>query len=112
MYEGMRIHPPAQILMVKRTPPEGDSVLGHHIPGGTKIAWNQFALMRDKELFGDDAYLFRPERWLAVGSEKRQEMERHVELIFGYGKYICSGKQVALSSLNRIFVEVCLSCCA
>jgi cytochrome P450 len=106
IYEGIRMQPPSQIFLTKLAPPEGDTALGYRIPGGTGIGWNLLSLLQDKDMFGEDAYLFRPERWLEVDAEKKQEMERHVELIFGYGRYMCSGKQVAMLHLQKVYVEV------
>ncbi|KAK0719109.1 cytochrome P450 [Lasiosphaeris hirsuta] len=107
IYEGIRIHPPNQILIPKLVPPGGDTLLGRYfVPGGTRIAVNLLSMMRHKDTFGEDAYLFRPERWLEVDTEKRQEMERHAELIFGYGRYMCSGKAVAFLELSKIFFEL------
>ena len=64
-------------------------------------------------LFGPDEYIFRPERWIHTsqgGDEpsdaKLYEMERNNELLFGYGKYQCLGKSIALMELNKIFVEL------
>jgi cytochrome P450 len=33
-------------------------------------------------------------------------MERNNELIFGYGKYQCLGKSVAMIELNKVLVEL------
>ena len=33
-------------------------------------------------------------------------MERNNDLVFGYGKYQCLGKPVALLELNKVFVEL------
>ena len=102
----MRIHPPNHILASKLVPPEGDTFDGKFIPGGTKIAWNVWSLLRRKDMFGQEASVFRPERWLQASPDKRVEMERHVELIFGYGRYMCAGKVIAFLELNKIFFEV------
>jgi len=109
IYEGCRIHPPNQILILKEVPPEGDTLLGRYaVPGGTKIGVNVLGMMRDERVFGADADVFRPERWLGLDPNRRLEMERHAELIFGHGRYMCAGKTVAFMELNKIFFEVCL----
>lgn len=104
----MRVCPPNHILLSKLVPSEGDTLHGKFVPGGTKIAWNLHSLLRHKPTFGDDAYLFRPERWLEAGPDRKLEMERHVELLFGYGRYMCAGKTVAFFELNKAYFEVCL----
>jgi cytochrome P450 len=104
--EGLRIWPPGTGLMAKQVPPEGDTINGVFLPGGTKIGINMWALLRSTEVFGDDADAFRPERWLEASSEQYAKMEKVSEWVWGYGKYVCLGKSVALMELNKIFVEV------
>ena len=60
------------------------------------------------DIFGSDADLFRPERWFERQGEQLQAMERNMELIFGYGRFHCLGKNVAMIELNKYFVEVSL----
>lgn len=62
--------------------------------------------MHKRSIFGDDAELFRPERWLECDAAKATEMRRVVELVFGYGRWACAGKSLAFLELNKIFVEV------
>ena len=100
------MHPPNFMMANKLVPPQGDTLAGMFVPGGTKIAWNIWSLMRDKTTFGEDAYMFRPERWLEAGEDKRAEMERHAELGFGYGRYMCAGRNIAMMELNKIYFEV------
>lgn len=108
--EGLRIFPPGTGLMAKKVPPEGDKINGVFLPAGTKIGANMWALLRRKDVFGVDSDVFRPERWLEASPEDLQEMETVSELVWGYGKYMCLGKSVALIELNKIFVEVSLHC--
>ena len=35
-----------------------------------------------------------------------KQRERNNELVFGYGKYQCLGKNVAIIELNKVFVEL------
>ncbi len=67
---------------------------------------NTSALVKSKAVFGDDANIFRPERWLEASKEKREEMENHLELIFGYGRWMCIGKNVAWMELYKTTFEV------
>jgi cytochrome P450 len=104
--EGLRMFPPVTGIMFKEVPAGGDTVEGFYVPGGTGIGWSSFGLMRNKKVWGDDAKLFRPERWFEGSAEEIRKKEIDVEMVFGYGKYQCLGKNVAYLELNKIFVEV------
>ena len=104
--EGLRIFPPVTGFMSKTAPAAGDTIKNIHIPAGTTIGWSPFGLMRNEEIWGPDAKLFRPERWLEGTPDERQRKEQEVEMCFGYGKYQCLGKNIANIELNKIYVEV------
>jgi cytochrome P450 len=108
--EGLRIHPPIAALLSKEVPKGGDVLNGHFVPGGTRIGWCPWGIFRNKRIFGADADVFRPERWLETESATGEvkEMEETLQLVFSYGKYACLGKNVALMELNKVFVEVSL----
>ena len=65
-----------------------------------------WAVHRSTIVFGADANVFRPERWLESPEAQLHEMERNNELIFSYGRFKCLGQAVALMELNKVFVEV------
>jgi cytochrome P450 len=104
--EGLRIFPPGTGLASKLVPPEGDTFNGMFLPGGTKIGISTWALLRNEEAFGKDSASFRPERWLDISVEDFAKMERFQEFVWGYGKYVCLGRRVALIELNKSLVEV------
>lgn len=104
--EGMRIFPPVTGFMSKKVPAEGDTIHGLHIPGGAAIGWSSFGVMRNEKVWGPDAKLFRPERWLEGTPEEIQKKNRDIELCFGYGRYQCLGMNIANIELNKIFVEL------
>lgn len=106
IYEGMRMRSPAPGLYPKSVPAGGDTLCGMFVPEGTAIGMNTSAMLASTTLFGEDANLFRPERFLEVDAAKRAEMQRNVELIFGTGRWMCAGKPVAHMELNKIFFEV------
>ncbi len=61
---------------------------------------------RRTDIYGDDADVFRPERFLNAPPEKRAAMEKTTDLMFGYGRYLCPGKGMAWLEMNKVFVEV------
>jgi cytochrome P450 len=89
---------------MKEVPPEGDTIHGRFIPGGTKIGHNMWSIQRH-EVYGADLHMYRPERWLEAGV-KQVQMEKVLDLVFGHGRWGCLGKPIAYIELNKVFVEV------
>ncbi|KAK1760102.1 cytochrome P450 [Echria macrotheca] len=105
--EGLRILPPASGPFFKTVPPEGDVINGIHVPGGTQIGSSPLAMHRSREIYGVDADVFRPERWLEEDDGGRlARMNAAVDMVFHYGKYQCLGRPVALMEFNKVFVEL------
>lgn len=108
--EGMRIHPSVIGMIPKVVPPEGDTVEidGKRVflPGGTNVGYNAWGVHHRKDVFGEDADAFRPERWLEAKGEKLGYMEKTADLAFGWGKYQCLGKNIAWMEINKVFFEV------
>ncbi|KAM7216621.1 Cytochrome P450 [Rhypophila decipiens] len=104
--EGMRMIPPATGWMNKQPPKGGAEMHGFHVPEGTQIAVNIMYMMHDASIFGPDADVFRPERWLDGGEEKANEMSRVLDLCFGYGKYQCMGVKIAWTEMNKVVFEL------
>jgi cytochrome P450 len=104
--EGVRIFPAATPPLFKIVPEEGDTVSGFRIPGGTQIGHNIFGTLRSKKYWGDDADLFRPERWLEADEPELERMNTVFEIIFGFGKYKCLGRAMASMELNKVIPEV------
>ncbi|KAI1491184.1 cytochrome P450 [Biscogniauxia mediterranea] len=104
--EGLRIYPPVLGLGSKQVPRGGDLINGYSVPEGTQIGMNFFGLMRSKEIWGPDADIFRPERWLEADYDTLKKMNSVIDLGFGFGKYQCLGKPIAMMELNKIFVEL------
>ena len=112
--EGIRIHPPVTDIAPKQVPQGGDTVIVEgksiYLPGGTNVGFSVFGLNSRKDIFGEDADQFRPERWL-VGDgkdeiERYNTMKRATELIFGHGKYQCLGKNIAWMEYGKAIFEV------
>jgi cytochrome P450 len=121
--EGLRIHPPLSDVVPKKVPECGDTFIiegkTYHLPGGTNIGYNVWGVHHNKSMFGEDAEVFRPERWLLKEKDeasvnKLAAMRRTTEMIFGYGKYQCLGKPIAWLEITKVIFEVsdmvCRSC--
>ncbi|KAJ3575687.1 hypothetical protein NPX13_g3950 [Xylaria arbuscula] len=104
--EGLRCYPPVLGLGSKQVPEGGDIINGHYVPEGTQIGMNFFGVMRSKETWGSDADTFRPERWLEADAGQARKMNMVVDLVFGFGKYQCLGKPIAMMEINKILVEL------
>lgn len=75
--EAMRMRPAVGLNITRYVPPEGAELGGHFFRGGTRVAVNGWVLHRDKDVFGDDAKDFRPERWLE-DAENAKRMDRYM----------------------------------
>ncbi|KAF8851646.1 cytochrome P450 [Acephala macrosclerotiorum] len=104
--EGVRMLPLVTGNMPKVVPPEGDTINGRFVPGGTWIGRSDWAIQRSTKIYGDDAAIFRPERWLEAKGETMENMERTVGLLRGHGKCSCLGKNITWMELNKIFFEL------
>lgn len=108
--EGLRLYPPSTGIVSKQVPLEGDIVHGYRLPPGTQLGENVCSIGRSKDVFGPDAHLFRPERWIEAAMSddegRYKAMMSTTDMVFGYGKFYCMGRNIALMELNKVFVEV------
>lgn len=96
--EALRIHPPVPSGGYRETPPEGVTVAGTYIPGGTTIVAPRYTIGRLESCFekGSD---FIPERWY-----EKQDMVRNRKAFmpFSQGRYSCVGKNLAMAELRYV----------
>jgi cytochrome P450 len=76
------------------------------LPEGTQVGYCAWGIYRRRDIFGQDADEFRPERWLEASPDQLRLMEGTLDLVFGHGRWACLGKNIALMELNKVFVEV------
>jgi len=88
--KGLRVWPPGCVFNLPSSYPRKATTWdGKFIPGGTKHRVFGLGLAsQPARCTARMRNVFRPERWLEVeaGSEIWKEMQRSVELVFGYGK--------------------------
>ncbi|KAM3560310.1 hypothetical protein ARSEF4850_003728 [Beauveria asiatica] len=104
--EGLRMWPPVSGLGFKLVPPGGEHIDGHFVPGGTEIGQAFLAVGRSKQIWGADADVFRPERWLCAREADLNRMSKAVDTHFGGGKFSCLGKPMAMMELHKTVYEL------
>lgn len=73
--EAGRLHPPFGLNLERVVPLGGLEVCGQHLPAGTVVGMNGWVVHRDRDVFGQDASSWRPERWLEGDEENIKKME-------------------------------------
>ncbi|KAI6769571.1 hypothetical protein HG530_004200 [Fusarium avenaceum] len=104
--EGLRMWPPVAGLGFKQVPPEGDTINGFLVPGGTQVGQGFYAVGRSRLVWGEDADVFRPERWLLAEGDRLRDMIAAFDTHFGHGKYSCLGKPIALMEIHKTVFEL------
>lgn len=96
--ESLRFYPPVPIELKEST---ADTTFpdGTWLPKGAVVMWATWAMGRSKDIWGDDADDFRPERWLIAGNEGQpftmKTMSAFVFPVFNGGPRACLGKRMA-----------------
>ncbi|CAH0050575.1 unnamed protein product [Clonostachys solani] len=93
--EAMRMHPSVGMLLERHVPKGGATICGKFFPEGYIVGINPWVVGRDRDVYGEDADVFRPERWLEADPEQLKEMERS-SLAFGAGSRVCIGKNISM----------------
>lgn len=104
--EGLRKFPPLSQLRERVVPPQGDTVGVFRLAGGTFVGLNAWGAQLNTTVYGDDADLFRPERWLTQDEHKLQKMYQTHSLIFGHGTTKCLGVSMAMMEITKVIFEV------
>lgn len=100
--ESQRITPsaPGYVRWLTEDTKIGDWV----IPGGWAVLPNIYATHRRKDIYGEDALEFNPDRWLLKGGGTRS-YKPYEFMPFGGGRRACVGMSQAKQQLRVIFSE-------
>lgn len=105
--EAGRVHPPFGMHLERIVPDDGLELSGKMIPGGTIVGMNAWVVHRDQEVFGLDADVWRPERWLDCDDATRRRMEQGL-LTFGAGHRSCLGKHISYLEIYKLVPTILL----
>ena len=102
--ETLRLDSPAQTILPRLVSHGGLNLYDNLIPEGTEIAASPYIIHRNTDIFGADAHLFRPDRWLE-DSEHSQRMEKY-GMWWGYGDRECAGKNFAQLEMQKLCLQL------
>jgi len=113
--ESLRLHPVVpqnyREALQDTTLPVGAGLNGGaplKIVKGQVVAWSLYAMHRRKDLYGDDAEDFKPERWLDEPATGRKGLRPGWGYLpFNGGARICLGQQYALTQVSYTTVRLC-----
>ncbi|KAF4550341.1 Cytochrome P450-like protein 23 [Elsinoe fawcettii] len=103
--EAMRLHPSIIWQLVRHAPETGLVVNGLKIPASATVGISPMAQNRDKQIWGDDAEDFRPERWL-VSEERTRYLDSNDMTFGGSGPRMCIGRNIALVEVYKFVAQL------
>ena len=98
--EAMRLYPSVGGILERKTPAGGATILGEWYPGGTIVGCNAWVIHQRREVFGEDAAEFKPERWIEGDAEKIKRMNSCF-FAFGAGSRACIGRNISLLEIGK-----------
>ncbi|KUJ13354.1 cytochrome P450 [Mollisia scopiformis] len=102
--EALRMHPATGLPLGRVVPPGGKLIAGYAFPEGTIVGINSWVAHANPKVFGEDATVFRPERWLE-SKEKSVMLDKYF-FSFGMGSRTCIGKNISLLEMSKLVPQL------
>ncbi|KAF2818629.1 cytochrome P450 [Ophiobolus disseminans] len=106
--EGLRMHPATGLPLWRVVPQGGVQIGDHWLPPGSNVGVNSWVAHYDKKVYGEDADIFRPERWQEAkdaGGERLKQMEANF-MPFGLGSRTCLGRHISTLEMSKLVPEI------
>jgi len=87
------------------TPDRSLTLNGKYVPPETSVSTSPHAISTHQKLYGDDAAVFRPERWLEASDEQLRAW-RTLDAHWGFGVRKCPGRHIGSMILWKSLVQV------
>ncbi|KAK6988629.1 cytochrome P450 [Favolaschia claudopus] len=96
--EVLRWRPTGPIAVPHRLSTD-DEYQGYHLPAGSLVIGNAWAILRDEKLYGSNTEAFKPERFLLDDGALNKTIPHPETSVFGFGRRVCPGRHVAMSAI-------------
>ncbi|PNS18959.1 Isotrichodermin C-15 hydroxylase [Sphaceloma murrayae] len=97
--ETLRFAPVFTMPLLRVVPASGAVIASTPIPGGTDVSICNAVLHHDKSVFGPDADVFTPDRWL---DEEYARSHKDQIFAFGAGHRACIGRNLAMVEIYKV----------
>ena len=81
--ETLRHHSTSSLGLPRVVPPGGATVCGRRFAAGTVLSVPAYTIHHDTKIWGEDAWEFRPERWLSGRPKGAEEMVNEMNEVIG-----------------------------
>ncbi|KAI0177254.1 cytochrome P450 CYP570A1 [Pestalotiopsis sp. NC0098] len=103
--ESLRLFTPAGFF--PKSSPNDETLCGLKIPAGVAVEPAYKPALQNKEIYGNDAAFFRPERWLEAEPAKLKLMDETNRFVFGGpSRWECLGKGLAFMQMHKVIFEL------
>ncbi|KAK8867562.1 cytochrome P450 E-class group I [Apiospora arundinis] len=104
--EALRIFGPGAMGLARRAPPGGLEIGGQTFPEGTILSVHPWVIHHSKEIWGNDAREFNPDRWLSGAAAAKLDKDY---MPFGLGYASCPGQNLARLEMAKIGATLVLN---
>ena len=105
--ETLRLHAPFPTAFPRTITAGAENALADvagPLPVGTTVSSNTFILGQSKEVWGDDARVWKPQRWLGSQSETKVLDDKFV--VFSKGPRVCIGKDIVYLMITAALASI------
>lgn len=106
MRESLRLYPVVGSPMFRKVSRDGRNICGYYLPEDTEIGICHYPIGHNKAIFGEDADMFGPERWIADVDVETRRLRESGEVYFGSGAFMRTGRNVATLEVRKIATQL------
>ncbi|KAK7962051.1 uncharacterized protein PG986_002876 [Apiospora aurea] len=106
--EALRLHPAPGLPLWRVVPEGGATISNQYFEAGSVVGINLWVAHYDRSVYGDDADMFRPERWIEAekgNPNHLQQMEANY-MPFGLGSRTCIGRHISTLEMYKLIPEL------